>query len=75
VATIAEGPNALSLFRAPLREFVEDIWLYADYAGAHRRERIFPSGTFKIVFNLREDELRIYGPANPGRVFAASVEL
>jgi AraC-like DNA-binding protein len=51
--------------RGPLREFVEDIWLYEDYAGEHQRERILPSGTFEIVFNLREDELRIYGSANP----------
>jgi AraC-like DNA-binding protein len=48
--------------RAPLGEFVEDIWLYRNYVGEHARERILPSGTFEIVFNLQEDELRIYGP-------------
>ena len=48
--------------RAPLCEFVEDFWLYQDYCGQHARERILPSGTFEMVFNLREDELRIYGP-------------
>ena len=46
----------------PLREFVEDFWLYQDYAGEHARERILPSGTVEMVFNLNEDELRIYGP-------------
>lgn len=48
--------------RAPLCELVEDIWLYRNYVGEHARERILPSGTFEIVFNLQEDELRIYGP-------------
>ena len=50
--------------RCPLGDYVEDFWLYEGYAGAHLRERILPSGTVEIVFNLREDELRIYGPAN-----------
>lgn len=53
--------------RTPLCEFVEDFWLYEDYAGEHARERILPSGTFEIVFNLREDELRIYDAADPRR--------
>jgi AraC-like DNA-binding protein len=48
--------------RPPLCEFVEDFWLYQDYAGEHARERILPSGTVEMVFNLNEDELRIYGP-------------
>jgi AraC-like DNA-binding protein len=48
---------------APLREFIEDFRLYDNYSGEHLRERILPSGTFELVFNLRDDELRIYGPA------------
>ncbi|MBN1238276.1 MAG: AraC family transcriptional regulator [Gammaproteobacteria bacterium] len=61
--------------RAPLCEFVEDFWLYEDYAGEHLRERILPSGTFEMVFNLREDELRIYGSSEPHecRRFAGAV--
>ncbi len=39
---------------APLCEFVEDFWLYQNYAGEHARERILPSGTFEMVFNLNE---------------------
>ena len=49
--------------RLPLSEFIYDFWLYEDYGGCHLHERILPSGTFEIVFNLREDELRIYGPS------------
>lgn len=51
----------------PLSEFIEDFWLYEDYEGEHPHETILPSGTFEIVFNLREDELRIYGPSDPGK--------
>jgi AraC-like DNA-binding protein len=46
----------------PLRPFAEDFWLYENYSGVHARERILPSGTVELVFNLREDEIRIYGP-------------
>jgi AraC-like DNA-binding protein len=47
-----------------LSEFVEDFWLYDGYTSAHERERILPSGTFELVLNLRENELRIYDPLN-----------
>jgi AraC-like DNA-binding protein len=53
--------------RAPLCEFVSDFWLYESYEGAHPRELIVPSGTFEMVFNLQEDELRIYSPAEPDK--------
>ena len=46
--------------RLPLSEFIDDFWLYENYESCHLHERILPSGTFEIVFNLREDELRIY---------------
>lgn len=48
----------------PLCEFIEDFWLYENYDAQHPRERILPSGTVEMVFNLQEDELRIYGPAD-----------
>jgi AraC-like DNA-binding protein len=50
---------------APLSQFVVDFWLYEGYDGKHQRELILPSGTFEMVFNLEEDELRIYDPAEP----------
>jgi AraC-like DNA-binding protein len=45
---------------APLRELIEDLWLADEYAPAHFRERIVPSGTIELVINLRDDEVRIY---------------
>lgn len=50
--------------RGRLSEFIDDFWLYEDYAAEHFRERILPSGTFEMVFNLQENELRIYGPSD-----------
>jgi AraC-like DNA-binding protein len=60
---------------SPLRVFVEDFWLYQDYSGEHLHERILPSGTIEMVFNLQEDALRIYGPADVNRCrrFAGAV--
>jgi AraC-like DNA-binding protein len=44
----------------PLSDFIEHFWLYDGYSSAYVHERIFPTGTFELVFNLRDDELRIY---------------
>lgn len=57
--------NRHMLFRSyrpipPLSVFIENFWLYDGYSCPHLKERILPSGTFEIVFNLRDDELRIY---------------
>lgn len=51
----------------PLSDFIENFWLYDGYSSPHVHERIFPSGTFELVFNLREDELRIYRETDAGR--------
>lgn len=49
----------------PLGEFIEEIRLYENYAGGHVCERILPSGTSAMIFNLRADELRIYHASDP----------
>lgn len=49
----------------PLCDFIANFWIYEGYEGAHLKERILPSGTFELVFNLRDDELRIYKAARP----------
>ena len=50
----------------PLAGLVERFWLCSD-APSHRREWILPSGTIELVINLREDEIRIYGPLQTDR--------
>jgi len=47
---------------APISDFVENFWAYG-FDSVCLRERIFPSGTFELVFNLRDDEIRIYKDA------------
>src|SRR5215467_2327810 len=44
----------------PLSQFVENLWLYSGFDSPRLKEAIFPSGTFELVFNLRDDEIRIY---------------
>jgi AraC-like DNA-binding protein len=51
----------------PLSDFVGRLWLCSD-APQHAGERILPSGTIELVFNLHEDEIRIYDSLHPGRV-------
>lgn len=48
--------------RPPLGRFVEYFWHLSD-APEHTRERVLPNGTMELVFNLAEDEVRIYGDA------------
>jgi AraC-like DNA-binding protein len=43
----------------PLAGLVDYLWHISD-APAHARERIVPNGTLEFVFNLAEDEVRIY---------------
>jgi AraC-like DNA-binding protein len=56
----------------PLATFVDYLWLYSD-APRHPRERILPSGTFELVFNLRDDEFRIQDPAGGYRRFSGAM--
>ena len=51
--------------KPPLSDFIENFWLYENYEPEQSQDRILPSGTFELVINLREDELRIYDPSQP----------
>jgi AraC-like DNA-binding protein len=51
----------------PLSDFIENLWIYEGYSSPHSKERILPSGTFELVFNLRDDELRIYKAMRPDK--------
>jgi AraC-like DNA-binding protein len=50
----------------PLGDFIGRFWLCSD-TPPHSRERILPSGTIELVFNLCDDQIRIYDPAYHGR--------
>lgn len=51
----------------PLSDFVENLWLYNGFDSPRLKERILPSGAFELVFNLRDNRLRIYKAAQPDR--------
>jgi len=53
----------------PLSDFVENFWLCDGYTPPHLRERILPTGTFELVFNLHDDELRVYTARDPDRCY------
>src|SRR5215813_5710594 len=51
----------------PLGHFVELLWLYEGFRPAHPRERLLPTGTVEIVFDLRQDRILTYGRRDIGR--------
>ncbi|ABF40427.1 transcriptional regulator, AraC family [Candidatus Koribacter versatilis Ellin345] len=48
--------------KPPLSRFVRVLWFYEGYETAHKKERILPTGTIEVVFNLKEDITRVYDP-------------
>jgi hypothetical protein len=60
----------------PLGQFVDVIWLYeGSTLPTHEKERLLPDGSTELVFNLTEDEIRLYDRADTGRLrtFCGSV--
>jgi AraC-like DNA-binding protein len=55
-------PTMLFLHKpaAPLDRFIECLWHSAGYAPSHDRERVLPTGTVELVFNLRDDPIQIF---------------
>jgi hypothetical protein len=56
-------------------DFVDSFWLYDGYESPHFKERILPSGTFELVFNLHDDELRIYEAVHADHCESSWVQL
>jgi AraC-like DNA-binding protein len=38
--------------KPPLGDFVDQIWLYSGYSVPHKQERLMPTGTMELVFDL-----------------------
>ena len=51
--------------KPPLAKFVDNFWLYEGYAADHTSERILPTGTLELAFNLRQNELLFYDVDHP----------
>lgn len=54
----------------PLASFIRCFWYGEEAPQPHARERLMPNGEASIVFNLRDDEMRLY-EANDLRSFTS----
>ncbi len=57
----------------PLSEFVDQLWYYEGYSQPHAKERLLPDGSMELVFNLNEDQMRVYESTSEPRTFRGSV--
>lgn len=53
--------------RAPLSSFVNCLWYWEGAPRTHSKERLLPNGEAAIIFNLRDDPVRIYDAQDLGR--------
>jgi AraC-like DNA-binding protein len=51
----------------PLTAFVRCFWYWEGAPLTHARERLLPNGEAAIIFNLRDDPMRIYDADHPQR--------
>lgn len=49
----------------PLDAFIRCFWYWEGAPQTHARERLLPNGEASIIFNLRDDEMRIYDANDP----------
>lgn len=54
----------------PLAAFVRCFWYWEGMPQPHRRERLMPNGEASIIFNLRDEEMRVYDPDDARRYVA-----
>jgi AraC-like DNA-binding protein len=51
----------------PLSSFIRCFWYAEGAPQPHARERLLPNGEASIVFNLRDDDIRLYDVDDPAR--------
>ena len=59
--------SCLSTPSAPLSQFVQCFWYWEGAPITHTKERLMPTGEPTIIFNLRDEPIRIYDWKNPDR--------
>jgi AraC-like DNA-binding protein len=52
---------------APLSWFVKCFWYWEGAPQTHAKEQLMPNGEMAIIFNLRDDPMRIYKPQDLNR--------
>jgi AraC-like DNA-binding protein len=53
--------------RSPLSDFVDCLWYWESEPQKHAKEKLLPNGESAIIFNLRDEAIRIYDPLNLDR--------
>jgi len=59
--------HRLHIPKPPLAFLVRCFWYWEGAPQPHARERLMPNGEATIVFNLREEEMRLYDADDPER--------
>jgi AraC-like DNA-binding protein len=59
--------HCLSTPRMPLSQFVQCFWYWEGAPLTHTKERLMPTGEACIIFNLRDEAIRIYDWRDPDR--------
>lgn len=54
--------------KPPLSELVALFWSDEGYNPLHAKERVLPSGTMELIFNLFDDEIREFGQRDQSRL-------
>jgi AraC-like DNA-binding protein len=49
---------------APLSEFVDRFWYWDANTLSHAKERLLPDGSMTLVFNLGQDQIRLFDPCD-----------
>jgi AraC-like DNA-binding protein len=59
----------------PLDQYIECLWHSAVYAPSHDKERVLPTGTVELVFDLRGDRIEVLEDErdNVGKCFGGAV--
>lgn len=57
----------------PLAAFIRCFWYWETVPQPHRRERLLPNGEAALVFNLRDEEMRIYDADDTERFVSCGV--
>src|SRR5947207_15725428 len=58
--------------KAPLSEFVDQIWLYSGYSVPHKQERLMPTGTMELVLDLDSGDAVLAGVQSQAAIIETS---
>lgn len=57
----------------PLAAFIGCFWYWEGMPQPHARERLMPNGEASIIFNLRDEKIRVYDAEDPRRYWSCGL--